>query len=423
MNTHPSTEYNTTKQQYKSSKSWAARSRSTTSGDNGRGKNNISLAKESTPVAASSSNPVMRNKSTNLAKSRTPPTAESALKTLGLLRPIDNKTYEFGLSNGIQMHLIESVKLCGLKKGREKSIIDMITTLCSHLTNREDEISRWIEFADKIALSSAIKFEESMQEYNDVCLSRDVAQDATKEAHSALAQICNEVQLLKSTLQTVREGVTDILNTFPPALNVFQHELQRQLACHQDSLKSECKTEISDVIEEVTRAHDTEMQGLEAKIGSLEMSLQVEEERSKSIQSQLDDSSLALEKERRIHMLVQADLKEDAEKSQSELREANEKIKSLEQQLQEERIQSKKNMSDMEAKMHEELDDIDKRVKASFKLFNEKKDKEIGKLVERARLAEASAEAASKLLSELKKVLSSLPGTKLLRQRMKTESD
>ena len=221
----------------------------------------------------------------------------------------------------------------------------------------------------------------------------------------------------------MREGVTDILNTFPPALNVFQHELQRQLACHQDSLKSECKTEISDVIEEVTRAHDTEKQGLEAKIGSLEMSLQVEEERSKSIQSQLDDSSLALEKERRIHMLVQADLKEDAEKSQSELREANEKIKSLEQQLQEERIQSKKNMSDMEAKMHEELDDIDKRVKASFKLFNEKKDKEIGKLVERARLAEASAEAASKLLSELKKVLSSLPGTKLLRQRMKTESD
>ena len=101
-------------------------------------------------------------------------------------------------------------------------------------------------------------------------------------------------------------------------------------------------------------------------------------------------------------MLVQADLKEDAEKSQSELGEANEKIKSLEQQLQEERIQSKKTMSDMEAKMNEELDDIDKRVKASFKLFNEKKDKEIGKLVERARVAEASAEAASKLLSELK---------------------
>jgi hypothetical protein len=31
---------------------------------------------------------------------RVPPTVESGLKALGLLRPIDNKSYEFGLANG-----------------------------------------------------------------------------------------------------------------------------------------------------------------------------------------------------------------------------------------------------------------------------------------------------------------------------------
>ena len=159
VNTHPPSEHNTTKRLYNSSKSRAA-------------------SKKSTPVASSSSNPVVMKNKLDCVKSRSTPstaTAESGLKALGLIRPLDNKTYEFGLSNGIQLHLIESVKLCGLKKGREKPILDMITTLCSHLTNREDEISRWIEFADKIALSSAKKFEESMEQYQGVSLSRDIA--------------------------------------------------------------------------------------------------------------------------------------------------------------------------------------------------------------------------------------------------------
>ena len=44
------------------------------------------------------------------------PTAESGLQQLGLLRPIDNKSYEFGMAASIQLHLIESVKLSGLKQ-------------------------------------------------------------------------------------------------------------------------------------------------------------------------------------------------------------------------------------------------------------------------------------------------------------------
>jgi hypothetical protein len=38
------------------------------------------------------------DRSTDLASA--PPTVESGLQALGLLRPIDNKTYEFGLASG-----------------------------------------------------------------------------------------------------------------------------------------------------------------------------------------------------------------------------------------------------------------------------------------------------------------------------------
>ena len=55
------------------------------------------------------------NANTN-TKKNTSSTAESGLQQLGLLRPIDNKSYEFGMATGIQLHLIESVKLSGLKQ-------------------------------------------------------------------------------------------------------------------------------------------------------------------------------------------------------------------------------------------------------------------------------------------------------------------
>lgn len=72
------------------------------------------------------------------------------MKLLGLVRPIDNNDYDFGLAQGIAAHLKESVKLCGLRKAREKSILDMIGTLCRHLARREEELARWSAFADEV---------------------------------------------------------------------------------------------------------------------------------------------------------------------------------------------------------------------------------------------------------------------------------
>jgi hypothetical protein len=87
-------------------------------------------------------------------KTLQPLTAKSGYQHLGLSRP-DDKHYEFGLDNGIEVHLVESIKLCGLRKAREKSIIDMISTLCSHLTNREEDVREWQEFSDSVAIAAA----------------------------------------------------------------------------------------------------------------------------------------------------------------------------------------------------------------------------------------------------------------------------
>ena len=56
-------------------------------------------------------------------------------------------------------------------------IIHQITTLCNHLSSREDEISRWIEFADKIALKAAERINASTREYQVICNSLGEAQD------------------------------------------------------------------------------------------------------------------------------------------------------------------------------------------------------------------------------------------------------
>ena len=52
------------------------------------------------------------------ACSKTTINPESGLKLLGLIRPINNKTYDLGLAKGTKVHMLESIKLCGLRKGK-----------------------------------------------------------------------------------------------------------------------------------------------------------------------------------------------------------------------------------------------------------------------------------------------------------------
>ena len=399
------TEYNTTKLMFRASKSRQKTTTSnthkkTTSSTNKNVKNTTKIETESKPTRNS---PVDKRQETHTNSNTThTATTESGLKALNLIRPIDNKTFEFGLAAGIQVHLIESVKLCGLKRGRETSIINMITTLCNHLTNREAEINNWIEFADKVALSAAVKLEESMQEYQVVCVSRDESRKETKDARLALCMIQQEVQTVKDEVNKVKQQVVELLSTFPSMLCDFEQQLRRQITFHNDTVRSECKSEIGDAIDELNAAHDIEKQRSEEVIGRLEMSVQAEVDKRISLQAQLDSASGDLKKEQSNHISVQADLKSEVDRSHKQLQEANDKIQSLEEQIQQERIQQTKEIEEMEEQVKAELDDIDKRVKASFKKLSDTKNKEIENALARAQVAEASSKAAQKMLRELR---------------------
>ena len=114
-------DYNTAKSMYRASKSRAAaREGTTTEGGRtariaskqhvigpGVSERSTDLASAPRRTASISSKPNIRDVSTVPATSdrptdlaRAPPTVESGLQALGLLRPIDNKTYEFGLASG-----------------------------------------------------------------------------------------------------------------------------------------------------------------------------------------------------------------------------------------------------------------------------------------------------------------------------------
>ena len=111
-------------------------------------------------------------------------------------------------------------------------------------------------------------------------------------------------------------------------------------------------------------------------------------------------------------MTVQADMSVNLDKARSKLLEAKKRIQWLEEVLEDEKIQKKKKLYDLEEKMKVELDDIDCRVKQSFKSLVEKKNTEIKKAIERAVKAEASAKATESVLSELKSsVLSTAEAT------------
>jgi hypothetical protein len=303
---------------------------------------------------------------------------------------------------GIRLHLVESVKLCGLKKAREKSILGMIITLCNHMTSREDEINRWIEFADRVALSAAEKLDRSVQECQAVCEARDEAQNDANDGQCALLTIKRELQMLKKDLLVARDGVSEVMTHFPPLIRECEDRLRQEVRNHFDGLRSGFGSHMRDTVEGLKISHDGERQRLSDVMISLENSNRMELENAKSLRIQLDDAAVALEEEKNASASAQEELRADAVKARCELRGAMDRIESLEAQLEKERIQKKKELFDVEERMRSELDAIDQKVKQSFQSLVDGKNKAIDEALGRARAAEASANAAHKLLSDLR---------------------
>lgn len=293
---------------------------------------------------------------------------EQGLKLLNLTRPSDCRTE--GISEAIQTHLVESIKLCGLKTRRETSIIGMIQTLCNHLTSREKEIGVWQQFSDT-AISTAAKKIEKLR------VSRDQARHSTGLCQVALRSIKEQYSELRVEHDNLKRDVEELLSTFPPIIESTKSQLELKLRSHADYLHSESKSEVCDAIEELARAHDNEKQALETTIHSLTQTVHSEAIKLQSLQNQLDNCQEDLDTEKTRYLQLR-----------DEISQANKTISQLETSLENERISKQKEIAEMDARMHKELDGIDRRVRESFKALTERKDKEVDAALQRARHAE-----------------------------------
>jgi hypothetical protein len=289
--------------------------------------------------------------------------------------------------------------LCGLKKAREKSITDMITTLCNHLSSREDEISRWIEFADKIALKAAERIDASTREYKVICNSLGEAQDEVKFCQGSLRR---QLQSLKTDLIRTREGALEVMNTFPPFLQECEVRLRHEVRQHCDGVRSNFENKMHDDVEILRTSHDIERQQLEHVIHTLKESNRLEVEKYECLRVHVNDVTASLQKENDASKAVVVGLQEDMSKARHEHQLSLENIKSLELQLQNERIQKQLELANVEKKMRAELDAIDEKVKHSFQKFNQQKNTAIDEALEKARIAEERANETHRLMTNLR---------------------
>lgn len=303
---------------------------------------------------------------------------EQGLKLLGLTRPSDCRTE--GISEAIQTHLVESIKLCCLKARRETSIIGMIQTLCNHLTSREKEIGVWQQFADTAITAAANKIQQ-------ICVSRDQARHSTGLCQVALQSIKEQCSELRVEHDNLKRDVEELLSTFSPIIESTKGQLELKLRSHADYLHSESKSEVCDAIEELARTHDNEKQALETTIHSLTQTVHSEAMKLQSLQNHLDNCQEDLDTEKTRYLQLR-----------DEISQANKTISQLEKSLENERISKQNEIAEMDARMHKELDGIDRRVKETFKALTERKDKEVDAALQRARHAES-------ILVELKESL------------------
>ena len=242
----------------------------------------------------------------------------------------------------------------------------------------------------------------SMREYRTVCESTDEARNELKDCQCALLTMCQMVQTLKKDLIGTRDGVLEIMNAFPQLIRVCEDRLRHEIRQHCDGLRSNFELRIHDTVEELKISHDAESQRLNDVIRALDESMFVEVEKSKSLRVQLDDAANSMQNEVNNNTTLQAELRADAIKARDELRVAMEHITSIELQLEKEKIQKKRELCDVEQKMRAELDAIDGKVKSSFKKLSESKNKALDEALDRARVAEERANAAQKLMSDLR---------------------
>eukprot|EP00985_Skeletonema_marinoi_P029388 scaffold27738_cov80-Skeletonema_marinoi.AAC.1 len=131
----------------------------------------------------------------------------------------------------------------------------------------------------------------------------------------------------------------------------MRSQLQLKLGSHIDYLHSESKTEVCDAVEELAREHDNEKQQLETTIHSLTQTVNSGTEKIQALQDHIDSCQSDLDAEKKRYSELQ-----------DELGGAQDRIQHLEQCLENEQLDKQHELSEMDARMNKELDDIKIRV-------------------------------------------------------------
>lgn len=157
-----------------------------------------------------------------------------------------------------------------------------------------------------------------------------------------------------------------------------------------------------DAVEVLRTSHDIERQQLENVIHTLKESNRLEVEKNERLRVHVNDVTASLQKENNTSKAVIVGLQEDMSKARHEHQVSLENIKSLELQLQNERLQQQQDLANVENKMRAELDAIDEKVKHSFQKFNQQKNTAIDEALEKARIAEERANETQRLMTNLR---------------------
>ena len=307
-------------------------------------------------------------------------TTKSGFELLGIVPPTATRD-EFGLADGIKIHLIESIKLCGLRKAREKSLTEMITTLCKHLSDREDDDRYLRQFVDDTVVAAAEMLSSTMRE-------KDAVKTMIESYHQNLVVTHQDASNIKSELCDMKKDVIQLLEKCSDDVNRLLSALKENCSKCIAAVKSNCKTDLKKALIELSSRHNQEKTSLQSHIEMLQSRIQVDRVEIAKIRGKLDVASKTACDAEQERESMQNQFNSERNILNSKLSQSDKEISRLKQLLAEEKANKEEELLRMEKKMNDEFDLIEVKVKRSMRLLVDSKNKEIKEALARAKEAE-----------------------------------
>lgn len=321
-------------------------------------------------------------------------TVESGYKLLNITRPDDNKQ-RHGLSDGIRVHLVESIKLAGLRKAREKSIGDMVSTLCAHLSEREEELKAWTALCDSIAATAVEKLSGSMLETAATKTMIQSYRDSRRESESKITAAYRETTSLGDDLKNIKSDVRLFMNEFKDALVEVYCTLTKEYSRRLVHISSQYECDQQKALKAAISKHNEEKMHLEARISSLGDAAKADKEKLDAMNDQLTAASIVASEADHEQSLIQSKHAAEYKELNDKLAKAEDEVSRLKDLLDKEKASKQQELDAMEERKNKEFDEIEVKVKRSIQLLTQRKDKEIAEALSRA-------EAAERVVSELR---------------------